>query len=389
VVWGRSPSRSASICNDAGGRGTNGYRDFVRPGCVTTVWFNEGYSGIRDAVLMIGEARKDDLVVLASHRDCHAPVLDAADRSFVEPPIPRNTPEGIAAYGDYCLKMCAEHAVDLFVVQRGRALLAARVAEFAAIGTRLAATGAPDTLALIDDKARFHPAAVAAGIPMPWTREITDAAGFDDAVAELSARGLEACVKPPHGVFGAGFWRLVPDLPVFQTLMDAEAHCVAPAAMRAAINTAPKPIRLLVLEYLAGTEWSLDCLCRDGRLVAGVARRKLGRAQRLEVDGPIFDIARRAVAALDLSGLINLQFKAASLDDDSDVRLLEINPRMSGGCLYTRYSGVNLPWWHVALELGIAGEADIPAPVGGALVAAVGEAHRLIGAARTRAPVDA
>lgn len=50
---------------------------------------------------------------------------------------------------------------------------------------------------------------------------------------------------------------------------------------------------------------------------------------------------------------------------------------MSGGCLYTAYSGVNLPWWHVALALGLAREADIPRPVGGARVAAVAGAVRI------------
>ena len=342
---------------------------------MTTLWFNEGYSGIHDAVLMIREAGGCDVRILASHRDPHAPVLGAADSSFIEPPIARTDDVGIKAYGDYCLSVCATRGVDLFVAQRGRTVLASRAAEFAAIGTRLAATGAAETLALIDDKARFYDAALAAGLAMPWTREISDVAGFDTACAELSARGRKACVKPPHGVFGAGFWRLADELPLFETLMNANNHCIAPVAVRAAIMTAPNPIRLLVLEYLPGTEWSVDCVCRDGRLVVGVARRKLGRAQRLETDGPIFAMARRAVAAFDLSGLINVQFKAASLDDDSDLRLLEINPRMSGGCLYTRYSGVNLPWWHVALELGLAREDDIPVPIGGALVAAISEAR--------------
>jgi len=347
---------------------------------VTTLWFNEGYSGIRDAVLMIREARGANPRVLASHRDAHAPVLEAADASFVEPPIARTDDAGIAAYGDYCLSVCAARGVDLFVVQRGRTALASRAAEFAAIGTRLAATGTAETLALIDDKARFYDAASAVGLAMPWTREITDAAGFDAARAELDRRGLKGCVKPPHGVFGAGFWQLTDELPLFETLMNTDGHCIAPGAMRSAIMAAPGPVRLLVLEYLPGTEWSLDCLCRDGRLVVGVARRKLGRAQRLETGGPIFEMARRAIASFDLSGLINLQFKAASLDDDSDIRLLEINPRMSGGCLYTRYSGVNLPWWHIALELGLAEEADIPIPASGALVAAVGAAYRFDGA---------
>lgn len=354
-----------------------------------TIWFNEGYSSIRDAVLMIQAARGPGLRVVASHRDASAPVLAAADTAFVEPPIARGEDGDMTAYGDYCLRQCAEHGIDLFVAQRGLGKLAARADEFAAIGTRLAATATGEILALIDDKARFYDAALAAGIAMPWTREVNDAAAFDAACAELAGRGLDACVKPPHGVFGAGFWRLVPDQPLFATLMNADSHRIAPTAIRQAIASAPEALRLLVLEYLPGAEWSLDCLCRDGRMIAGVARRKLGRAQRLETDGPLFGIARQAVAAFHLSGLINLQFRAASLDDDSDIRLLEINSRMSGGCLYTRYSGVNLPWWHVALELGIADEADLPVPVGGALVAAVGDAVALEPLALARERADA
>lgn len=348
---------------------------------MTNVWFNEGYSGVRDAVVMIGEEKEASLHLLASHRDANAPVLGVADASFVEPAIDRRSEAGIAAYVDYCLETCRTHRVDLFVSQRGCASMAARRDEFARIGTRLAPTGAPEMLALVEDKSSFYAAARAHDIPMPWTREIADVAGFDAACAELAERGLGGCVKPPHGVFGSGYWRLDPLLSLFDTLMTAERHCIAPAAMRSAIAAASPGFRLLVLEYLPGTEWSLDCIARDdGRLVVAVARRKLGRAQRIEVEGPIFDVAARAIAAFGLSGLINLQFKAASSDVE-DIRLLEINPRMSGGCLYTRYSGVNLPWWNVALELGLADESEIPVPVGGALVAGIGEACLIAGRA--------
>lgn len=338
------------------------------------LWFNQGFSGVRDAVKMIGEEKGANVRLLASHRDPGAPVLAAADVGFVEPAIDRRDEAGIAAYVDYCIEVCATHRIDLFVAQRGVIDMAARGDEFARIGTRLAATAPPETLRLVEDKSRFYTAACAAGIPMPWTREIGDGEGFDAACAELVERGLGACVKPPHGVFGSGYWRLDPQLSLFATLMAADRHCIAPATMRRAIEDASGEVRLLVLEHLPGTEWSLDCIARDGELVVGVARRKLGRAQQLEVAGPIFAIAARAIAAFGLSGLINLQFKAADRDE-TDIRLLEINSRMSGGCLYTRYSGVNLPWWHVALELGLADAGDIPEPVGGALVAALGEAQ--------------
>jgi biotin carboxylase len=344
---------------------------------VAGIWFNHGYSSIHDALLMIGEERDARVKLLASHSDPRAAVLDAADIAFVEPRIDRSTESGLAAYVDYCLDVCRRHAIDLFVVQRARSAVAARAAEFANAGTRLAVAGPPETLALLYDKSAFYSAAQAAGIPMPWTATIAGVEGFDAALAALAARGLDACIKPPRGVFGAGFWRLDPAEPLFATMMDSERRRIAPSAVRSAIAAAA-PVKLLVMEHLPGTEWSVDVLCRDGRTIVAVARRKLGRVQSIETEGPALDLAARAVALFRLSGLINVQCRAAA-GGDRDVRLLEINPRMSGGCLYTRHSGVNLPWWHVALELGLASEADLPRPVPGALVAATAGSHRIDG----------
>jgi hypothetical protein len=342
---------------------------------VSLIWFNQGYSSIRDAMVMIREEAGPALRLLISHKDLHAPAMHAADLTLLEPGPVHGEDGDERAYLDFCLETCAREGVALFVPQKGRAMLAAHVAAFAAIGTRLAVPADRVTLKLIDDKAEFFAAATAIGIPLPWTREVTSAQDFDAALDLLEARGQRVCVKPPHGVFGGGFWRLKPGRSLFATLMNPDAHEIAPDAMREALGQAPGQ-RLLVLEYLAGTEWSLDCVCQSGELVVGVARRKLGRVQRPETDGPIFAIARHAVAAFGLSGLINLQFKAAE-PDDQDIRLLEINTRMSGGCLYTRHAGVKLPWIHVALELGLMARAAVPRPYGGALVSPSAEAYEV------------
>jgi hypothetical protein len=332
---------------------------------VPNIWFNHGLSTVCDAVAMLGADPIPDLRILVSHQDPNAPALTLAHEGFAEPHGLRG-----AAYVEWCLSVCRDRRVDLFLPQGERVLIAGHLAAFAGIGTRVSLPGDAATLRLLHDKARFTEAARAAGLPMPWTAEVADGAGFDAALAHLSAAGLPACVKPAKGVFGAGFWRLSDDVGGFDALMAPDGHALPAAMMRAALVGAPER-RLLVMEHLPGVEWSVDCLCRDGRLLAGVARRKMGRAQRLEVEGPVHDLARRAVAAFGLSGLVNAQFKAAG-EEGSDPRMLEINARMSGGCLYTIHSGVNLVWWQVAIALGHARAQDVPAPRGGALVGAVG-----------------
>lgn len=350
---------------------------------MATVWYNHGYSSVRDALIMIREGARDaglplhpetaGLRLIASHRDPQAAVLDVADLAFIEPRFKRDTEEGAAEFVAWCLDVCRIHGVDLFVPQNGRALIATHAAAFEAIGTRVSVPASSEMLALIEDKAAFYEAALEVGLPMPLTIEVRDAIGFDAAVAEVRAAGLNPCVKPPEGVFGAGFWMLDDGCDLFSTLMNPEGHVIATEVVHRALAEPGLGKRLLVMEHLAGVEWSLDCVCRDGELIVGVARRKEGRAQRLETDGPAFEIGRRAIAAFGLSGLINLQCRAARIDD-SDPRLLEINTRMSGGCVYTRFSGALLPWYHVATELGLIAPGDIPDPQPGALVAAIGDA---------------
>lgn len=347
-----------------------------------TIWFNQGYAVVRDAMLMIREGASavdlHDLRLFASHSDFSATVLETADLGFLEPPIDRTTPDGEAGYASWCAERCADLGVDLFIVQGGQQAIAHHLHLFPTT-TRVALPATAERLAAIHDKGAFYDLALAAGLPMPWTRTIADLAEFDAALEALATLGLPPCVKPREGVFGAGFWRLDPGFGLLDALMGGDRRRVSVEVMREAIVRAAGPVRLLAMEYLPGPEWSLDCVCDGGRLVTGVARRKRGRVQELEADGPIFAMARAAIELFDLSGQINVQFKAAE-PDGGDPRLLEINPRMSGGMARTRFAGVNLPWTHAAMLLGLS-LPDTQAE-GGALVATQESGFTVSGRAR-------
>lgn len=335
------------------------------------VWFNQGYSVVRDALLLIREGAQaagiGNLRLLASHADVHASVLEAADYAFLEPALDR-APSGDAAYAAWCAGICDQLSVDLFMVQ-GRQEAIARHSQLFPETTRLVLPADAERLATIADKSAFSGLARAAAIPTPLTRAVDSPAAFDAATDELRRLRLPACIKPREGVFGHGFWLLDDTATLLDALMAGDDRRIAPAVVRDAIATAAGPVRLLVMEYLPGPEWSLDCVCDAGRLVVGVARHKRGRVQEIEVDGPIFGIARAAVDLFGLTGLVNVQFKAADLDGE-DPRLLEINPRMSGGIARTRFAGVNLPWRNLAMLLGLDDWDEVAVPVGGALVAA-------------------
>ncbi len=346
------------------------------------VYYNHGFAVISDALAIIRAHAGETVRLIASHRDASAPSLRAADIAIIEP-----YPIADEDYLAWCLDLCATHKVDLFLAQTRARMLSDYVADFAAIGTQLLVAGDRATLDLIDDKARFYPAAITAGLPMPQTIEVTTAAQFDAACAALTAAGHEPCIKPPIGIYGAGYWRLNDEKDLFHTLMHPGSHVTTPALIRQALDARHGEARLLVMEYLPGEEWSVDALLDNGRWITGVARAKRGRYQHLVTQGPVIDLARRCFAPFALSGMNNLQFRVGSGGGGSggggsgggssggggsagpdDLRLLEINARMSGGCHYAKHAGAALPWWQVALALGLMSEEQLPQLAGGAIV---------------------
>ncbi|MFC5373363.1 ATP-grasp domain-containing protein [uncultured Brevundimonas sp.] len=307
------------------------------------IWYNHGYSQTRDALVMLRRADPDGVVLVATHANALAPVFLVADIFAVEPGLPRTTAAQDDAYVDWCLAFATANQIQLFVPQRGRSAIARRRADFTAAGVHLVLTADADTLDIIDDKSQFYRAAAEAGLPTPVVATVHGVAEFDDAVADIRRRGFDACIKPPHGVFGAGYWRLKDDAPLFSQLMnpdqrELQTHVVREAVAAMGADMPP----LLVMQYMPGDEWSIDCVCRDGELVDGIARRKQGSAQILEHDGVALYLARQVAKTFQLSNLINIQFKSSSTTEDTPL-VLEVNPRMSGGCLYAELSGLNLP----------------------------------------------
>lgn len=303
------------------------------------IWYNHGYSQTRDALALLKQADHVGLVLVATHASILAPVFLAADEYAVEPELGGDADQ----YVDWCLSFAVDRAIAVFVPQRGRSAIARRIGDFAAQGVRVLLAADADMLEVIDDKARLYQVAAAAGLPTPIAVAVRSLPAFDHALSSILEQGLEACIKPPRGVFGAGYWRLRDDVSLFEQLMDPDAREMQTQIVRQALGeSGPDTPPLLVMQYLPGQEWSVDCICRDGRLIQGIARRKTGSTQVLETRGPAMTMAARVAEVFSLSNLVNIQLKS-SLSEEDVPHLLEINPRMSGGCLYAHLGGLNLP----------------------------------------------
>lgn len=303
------------------------------------VWFNRTFSSVHAAIELI---RRDDadgrFHIIHSNPNPQSPVARVAHEFHVEP-------TGIEgqAYIDWCVDFCRAQQVAIFVPGREATLLAGAHERFAAVGTRVLSCASEENLQLIHDKGRFYQEADLPGAPVAEFRAFGDAAGFEQAYDLLRRRHAKLCVKPSRSIYGLGFAVLDETRSGAELLMAGAEYHVSLADFRRALPALGEFRDMLLMEYLDGREYSVDCVGDNGRLIAAVARRKsstAGAGQRIDQRADILDATTQLARAYGLNGIFNVQFREAG----GRARLLEINPRMSGGIGMACVAGPNLPY---------------------------------------------
>jgi carbamoylphosphate synthase large subunit len=303
------------------------------------VWFNRSFSSVHTAIDLIRQADTDQrFTIIHSNPNPKSPVARVAHAFHLEP-------TGLATpdYIDWCLAFCREHGVGIFVPGREATAIAGVHARFEAIGTRVASAASETALHLIHDKARFYTETDLPAAPVAEFRQFEDAAGFEAAWDLLRRRHAKLCVKPSHSIYGLGFAVLDEERNSAELLMAGAEYHVSLADFRAGLARLGGFRSMLLMEYLDGREYSVDCVGDEGRLVTAVVRRKssqAGAGQRIDQRADILDATAQLCASHGLSGIFNVQFREAG----GRPRLLEINPRMSGGIGMACVAGPNLPY---------------------------------------------
>lgn len=111
---------------------------------------------------------------------------------------------------------------------------------------------------------------------------------------------------------------------------------------------------LVVMEYLPGPEWSVDCLVNNGKLLYCIPRLRNRMNGGISVDTTlvenhqVIELANQICRLFSLHGNIGIQFKA---DQDGIPQVLEINPRLQGSIVACAAAGINLPYFGILLLL--------------------------------------
>lgn len=322
---------------------------------MANIWFNKGFSNTLNAVQSLRETFPGEtLRVICTHSQEWFPSGTIADYAEREP-IKIDSTDYLA----YALEFCLTQKVDVFIPGRKMICLAKSREDFERQGTRLLVAAGAETLNLLESKETQY-LACPADVPLPRWYCCRSLASFEEAHANLISQGVQVCIKPAVSVFGLGFRTIVGPGRKQQRLFSGDQTAIDLEDCRLALSESASFRGLMVMELLTGPERSVDCLGHHGRLVSAVVRRKNTNdepGQWIEDHPEIVHLCSILTAHFALSGIYNIQFK----EDESGVsRLLEINPRMSGGLAMACAAGVNFPLWAIRLALGTAQPKDVP-----------------------------
>ena len=326
----------------------------------SNVWFNKNFSPI---IHVINEVASQ-FNVLATHTSKDSPMLYGSWQTLLEP-------AGVVgeAYLEFALNLVKTRQIQLFIPSKEAGFLTKYQADFQQLGTHVFQVAEPKTLKLLEDKAAFYDdflgwRSEANTNQMALTKVVQTWQEMQQAILEVQEAGYVACIKPAIGIYGYGF-RLITKQENLKDFLKGDTHRMSMAQAEHLFKPLEKFSPMLVMEFLPGQEYSVDCLAKDGVLIGAVVREKLGGLGNVqEVRGSVaYPQIHQVVTELSrryaLNGIFNVQFKN---NREKQPCILEINARPSGGLRFSMTTGFEFGLNMVRLELGLIKPEEIRPP---------------------------
>ncbi len=303
------------------------------------VWFNKTFSSVAAAIRLIREADANgDYTIISSNSKPQSPLYKASHDYFLEP-------GGLKGdeYVEWCLKVCREREISILIPGKEASSIVGASQRFLENGTRILNASTQENIHLIHDKAAFYSHLDLPITPPAEFLPFNNIEQFDRSYQELKKRHKTLCVKPSVSVYGMGFAVLDENRNSAQILLDGSQYYVGLDDFRRGLASIGETKTMLLMEFLPGHEYSVDCIADNGQLKCAVARKKSmisGQGQIIEVRQDIVDSVTKLAKDYSLNGFFNAQYR----ESESGLRLLEINPRMSGGVGMSCLAGPNIPY---------------------------------------------
>jgi len=309
------------------------------------IYFNRCFSTTHKIIqlfLSYPDTRKFKIYI--SHGCANSNLQEVADYYEVEPSINGRD------YVDYCLNFCLKHEIDLFVPRYNVTTLVDYKEDFDRIGVKVMFIGSSETYQFLESKVKTYKVLNNTNIiAIPKTFCVKNYDDFQTAYKKIAKVGSSACMKPISGIGGNGFKKIIETMTEIDELYLSTGSTIAKERIARILQDSRNVEPFIVMEYLEGDEFSIDCLAYQGELIRAIPRRKIDLyCQNVEHRIDLIVIAQKLTKKFNLSYLYNIQVKYHK----GKLYLLEINTRMSAGIHKSSLAGVNFLYLAIKLLNG-------------------------------------
>ncbi len=312
------------------------------------IYFNQWFSSIALVIEDLKKRNGNSIKIIASSKNKDHVYKNYVDDFIVEDwEETGNHEESMNNYIGFIYNTCNNYNVDYFFVKKHAETILKHKKELNSLGThiigewkeRLESKGSVyDFLAWNKNLREYIP---------EWWR-------FDNAligqafklINEHSGKN-DICFKLDSGEGGQSF-REIDDSPLKLDSLNSYRmnKLTSDEAVKLIANSSGIIDRLIFMEKLDGPEISVDCYNSKQGFIAICRSKHSGRVEKIYYDEKIMNICNTIQEEIKLEFPFNVQFRYKHREDGThtmnDLRLLEINNRISGGLYYEVSEGLNI-----------------------------------------------
>ena len=261
-------------------------------------------------------------------------------------------------YVDSLLDICKKEKVDILLPFMSAELpfLIDRKDEFEKIGTRVSVSHR-ESVDIANNKLKFYEFLKAQGLKVPKFHAVRR---IDELLPACRAVGYPekaVCVKATQLSGSRGIRIVDASKSRYDILFNQKPNSFYTTfeELYETLCERPEIPEMMAMEYLPGTEGSIDLLADNGDIVymayreSNVNLASIPQEATLIYNAEAYEIAKKVIKALRLSGNADLDFK---YDEDGHPVLMEINPRIAATMQIFKEGGINFPYLRIKQLLG-------------------------------------
>ena len=261
-------------------------------------------------------------------------------------------------YVDCLLKICKEKNIDILIPGISQELpkLQERKDDFKKIGTIVSVSDGAG-LEIANDKIKLYEFMKKEGFKIPNFVVVHNLDEFIKGCKKIGYPDKAFCVKIKNGSGSRGVRIVDPKKSRFDVFINEKPNSFFTTYedMISILKEGKDFPELMIMEYLPGTEYSVDLLADHGKTLYIVGRESnvilasIPQESTTSFNQEAYDISTKIVEKLKLDGNVDLDFK---FDENGHPQLMEINPRLAATLSVINASGVNLLYLRIKQLLG-------------------------------------